>query len=60
MRHLNALLISLQHIILLFIESAESFYDLVLAWIVNLLECFLHLCLQLDIFDINFLDSLVL
>jgi hypothetical protein len=58
--HFHALLIALKHIVLLFVELTQTFHDLILAWIIDLFQSLLHLGLELDIFRINFLDSLVL
>jgi len=57
--HLDALLIALKHVIFLLVELTESLYDLVLAWVVNLLKCLLHLSLKFDVFLIDLRDSLV-
>lgn len=59
MSHLDALLIALKHVIFLLVELTESLYDLVLAWIVNLFKCLLHLSLKFDVFLIDLRDSLV-
>ena len=59
MGHLDALLIALKHVIFLLVELTESLYDLVLAWVINLLKCLLHLSLKFDVFLIDLRDSLV-
>lgn len=61
MGHLDALFVALKHVVsIIFIKSAQSIDDLVLAREVNLFERFLHLGLQLDVFDIDFLNSHIL
>ena len=61
MGHLDALLVALKHVVsIIFIESAQSIDDLVLAREVNLFERLLHLGLQLDVFHIDFLNSHIL
>lgn len=61
MGHLDALFIALKHVVsIIFIKSAQSIDDLVLAREVNLFERLLHLGLQLDVFHIDFLNSHIL
>ena len=59
MGHLHALLIPLQHVVLLLVELAQALHDLVLAWIVDLFQSLLHLGFKLDVFHINLLNPLV-
>ena len=60
MSHLEALLMTLEHIVgLLVVELAEAIHNLVLAWQVNLIKRLLHLRLQPDILLVDLLDSLV-
>ena len=59
MSHINILFISLEHVVFFLIELTETLDDLVLAWIVNLLKCFLHLSLELYVLVVDFGDSLV-
>jgi hypothetical protein len=49
----------LEHVILLLIELAQSLYNLVLAWIVDLLQGLLHLSFELNVLLVNLRDSLV-
>lgn len=59
MSHLNALLIALEHVVLLLVELTETLNYLVLAWIVDLLQCFLHLSLQFNVLMIDLGNPLV-
>jgi len=61
MGHFNALFITLKEVIaIVFIECAKPLHNLILARKINLFERFLHLRLQLDILNINFLNSHIL
>jgi hypothetical protein len=57
--HLNALLIALKHVIFLLVKLTESLDNLVLAWVVDLFKCLLHLSLKFDVFMIDLRDPLV-
>lgn len=61
MGHFDALLIALKEVVaIVFIECAKPIHDLILARKINLFERFLHLRLQLDVLNINFLNSHIL